>query len=247
MKNSTKRNLVGMVFGKLTVIEESGRDRFQRCIWLCKCSCGNNVRIVGGNLTSGNTSSCGCIKKSGINVHKLNLVGRRFGNLIVLEMIGRNKRKSVMWSCQCDCGNMIKVVGSNLTSGNTKSCGCYKTGRNVETHTTHGISGTAAYYEIKKLVRGMIDIEWSRKIDKLLKQYQCRCVVCGTSNCLSTDHVYPLARGYKLSPGNAVRLCMKCNNYKRDKFPQELNPYKCYKILLAAESFRNYYEKQSGV
>ena len=29
-----------------------------------------------------------------------------------------------LWKCQCDCGNIIELPISALTSGNTKSCGC---------------------------------------------------------------------------------------------------------------------------
>lgn len=29
------------------------------------------------------------------------------------------------WLCQCECGNIVKVVGSKLKCADTKSCGCY--------------------------------------------------------------------------------------------------------------------------
>ena len=49
-----------------------------------------------------------------------NLVGMKFGRLLVLEYIGKSK-----WKCLCDCGNTTIVNRGNLLSGNTKSCGCY--------------------------------------------------------------------------------------------------------------------------
>lgn len=33
-----------------------------------------------------------------------------------------------MWECNCDCGSICVVQGNYLVSGNTKSCGCRKTG-----------------------------------------------------------------------------------------------------------------------
>lgn len=51
------------------------------------------------------------------------LVGQRFGKLVVLEDVGRRNR-SVLWSCQCDCGQVVVVRSDVLKSGNTKSCGC---------------------------------------------------------------------------------------------------------------------------
>ena len=50
-----KKNLTGRRFGRLTVIEEAGRDKWCNMIWLCKCDCGNEVEVISGNLTSGRT------------------------------------------------------------------------------------------------------------------------------------------------------------------------------------------------
>ena len=52
------KDLTGQKFGKLTVIEEAPSDG--RTKWLCKCDCGNTVIVNAENLTSGNTTSCGC-------------------------------------------------------------------------------------------------------------------------------------------------------------------------------------------
>ena len=58
------------------------------------------------------------------------ITGQRFGRLIALEYIGRRKRgikkkyTVPIWKCQCDCGNICEIPLSQLTSGNTKSCGC---------------------------------------------------------------------------------------------------------------------------
>ena len=54
----------------------------------------------------------------------IDLIGKRFGKLIVLKWIGKDKWGHSKWLCQCDCGNKIIVLGYGLTSGNTKSCGC---------------------------------------------------------------------------------------------------------------------------
>ena len=57
---------------------------------------------------------------------KRELIGERFGKLVVLEESGKNKKKEILWLCQCDCGNKTLVPTYSLTSGNTKSCGCIK-------------------------------------------------------------------------------------------------------------------------
>lgn len=54
-----------------------------------------------------------------------NLVGLRFGFSVVLEDVGRNKHGGKIWKCLCDCGNFFETTTNHLTSGDTKSCGCY--------------------------------------------------------------------------------------------------------------------------
>ena len=57
-----KVELVGMVIGRLTVIKEAGR-RNGKILWSCICSCGKNINAASGDLRSGNTKSCGCLRK----------------------------------------------------------------------------------------------------------------------------------------------------------------------------------------
>lgn len=52
----------------------------------------------------------------------LDIRGRRFGRLIVLEYITSNR----LWLCRCDCGNFSFFLGSALRRGHNKSCGCLK-------------------------------------------------------------------------------------------------------------------------
>jgi hypothetical protein len=51
----------GHVFGKLTVLEQAGRDKLKKVLWRCKCECGSETVVVSGSLVTGNTASCGCI------------------------------------------------------------------------------------------------------------------------------------------------------------------------------------------
>lgn len=55
---------------------------------------------------------------------RIDLTGQRFERLVVVEDVGRNKHKQVVWKCQCDCGNETNVVAALLRRGHTKSCGC---------------------------------------------------------------------------------------------------------------------------
>lgn len=59
----------GQIFGKLTVLEEAGRDRLKKVMWRCKCECGKETIVVSGSLVTGNTTSCGCVLKAAITKH----------------------------------------------------------------------------------------------------------------------------------------------------------------------------------
>ena len=51
----------GQIFGRLTVIEQAGRDKLKKVLWRCKCECGQETVVVSGSLVTGNTTSCGCV------------------------------------------------------------------------------------------------------------------------------------------------------------------------------------------
>ena len=55
----------------------------------------------------------------------IDLTRKRFGLLTVLRKYGYSG-KEITWLCKCDCGKESVVIGRDLRSGNTKSCGCIK-------------------------------------------------------------------------------------------------------------------------
>lgn len=67
------KDLTGQKFGKLTVkklftkvVQPSGQVRTE---WLCNCDCGETTVVSSGNLTSGHTVSCGCLRCSASEAH----------------------------------------------------------------------------------------------------------------------------------------------------------------------------------
>lgn len=54
----------------------------------------------------------------------INLLGKRFGRLLVVGRETRDKYGRLLWDCVCDCGNTCSISGSTLMSGDSKSCGC---------------------------------------------------------------------------------------------------------------------------
>lgn len=67
---SKKIDLTGQRFGRLTVLGFAGTGRnrggHSYSIWHCQCDCGVIKDLPTGNLTSGNTMSCGCLKVDAI-------------------------------------------------------------------------------------------------------------------------------------------------------------------------------------
>jgi hypothetical protein len=52
----------GKTFGRLTVVECLGTNKYRDRIFLCKCSCGGESKVAGCQLRLGRTRSCGCLK-----------------------------------------------------------------------------------------------------------------------------------------------------------------------------------------
>ena len=46
-----------------------------------------------------------------------------YDKLTVLEYAGKNSRGQTLWKCQCECGNIVNIVGESLRNHHTKSCG----------------------------------------------------------------------------------------------------------------------------
>lgn len=49
-------------YGRLLIVEEVKGTPYSRN-FLCKCECGNAITVSLNRLLSGNTKSCGCLKK----------------------------------------------------------------------------------------------------------------------------------------------------------------------------------------
>lgn len=70
------------------------------------------------------------------------LIGQRFGRLVVSARAGNTTRGEALWFCQCDCGGLTRVTGNNLRHGKQVSCGCYRRERTIAAHLKHGRTGS---------------------------------------------------------------------------------------------------------
>jgi hypothetical protein len=109
-----KINESGNEYGKLKVIsEELSTGKGAR--WLCECECGNQTIVLGIDLRSGNTSSCGCS-------YTIDEIGNTYGKY---KVIGKAKKTkgAAYWVCSCECGKKKTVRGDLLRKGEAASCG----------------------------------------------------------------------------------------------------------------------------
>ena len=75
----------------------------------------------------------------------IDLVGKKFNKLTVIERAENASSGAVRWKCLCDCGNYTIVRAANLKNGAVKSCGCLL--HETENKKTHGMSKTRIYKE----------------------------------------------------------------------------------------------------
>lgn len=94
----------------------------------CKCICGNVKEVNPYNIINNLSKDCGCGRNKKISdmMSIDSLVGERYGKLVVLKEIGKNKWGKIIYKCKCDCGNEVNVLSNSLRTNHTQSCGCTK-------------------------------------------------------------------------------------------------------------------------
>ena len=126
-----KLNLVGQKFHYLTVLTEvpkAERRNPKQVEWKCQCECGNITTVITNYLTSGHTKSCGCRRASAARENfTKDIKGKKYNKLTALEPTkSRGADGSIIWKCQCDCGNIHYASTNSLNCGAIGSCGCQR-------------------------------------------------------------------------------------------------------------------------
>lgn len=136
-------DLTGKKFNLLTAISYSHSN--DGAFWNFECECGNITTLRGSAVSKGFQKSCGCLAKATCFKSKIILeVGGFINNLKVLSNNGKNGHNTE-YTFECFCGKIFNALLSNVTSGNTTSCGCVKKVLAKENNTIHGMAGTSHY------------------------------------------------------------------------------------------------------
>lgn len=98
----------------------------------CECGCGERIPAVTSKGTQARFKH-GHNRRGGT----VDLVGRSFGRLVVLEE-GRRRSSRRQWICVCLCGDFVLAETTNLTTGHTRSCGCLQREATRDRSLRHG-------------------------------------------------------------------------------------------------------------
>ena len=145
----TRSHLEGKRFGRWKVL--SYNEEYKK--WNCECECGNTGLVSTGDLNSGHSMSCGCLSHEYASLNgRKDLVGQRFGRLVVVsrEVVGGYKVGDYV--CKCDCGKVVNVRSTNLIQGHTSSCGCL----------LPNIDGSKKELELKKFIESISGKEFKK-------------------------------------------------------------------------------------
>lgn len=149
-KCSRAIDMTGKRFGNLTVVKRAEDKPTKRgdgiVMWECICDCGNTIITTRQELIHGHKKDCGCSKD-----HH-DIVGKRFGRLVVQEIIPSKVFSSFIHAkCLCDCGKITHPTAVSLIKGEIKSCGCLSLEKMTLSKIKHNMSKSRLYFTWKSM------------------------------------------------------------------------------------------------
>lgn len=231
-----RKDYTGQRFGHLVVSEMLyGYGSAGEAFCKCTCDCGNDcIKSPSTLKRCGARSNCGCLKKYYRNKQaeaaRKNLVGKRFGNLVVTDMIYEHKKPTRV-KCVCDCGTEVERVATYLTSGETTSCGCVQKERASKAN-TKDFAGIVSDYGIELISR-------HKKNTRNVWLWNCKCFCGNTFVALPArvlnGHITSCGCAKQSSRERLIERCLKelCIPYEkeyifpdcRDKYPLRFDFY----------------------
>ena len=138
----------------------------------------------------------------------IDITGRKFGRLTVRHKDAQesgNPSDRIKWVCECECGNISSVQGSQLRSGRTKSCGCLRDEVVGNRMRTHGLSHDPDFRESERL-RRLYGITLAEKI----AMYEAQLGECAICNCSIDERAAHVDHCHDTGVVRGL-LCSRCN------------------------------------
>ena len=136
---SASKDYTGQKLGMLKVLNRKRENN--HTYYYCHCDCGIEKWCRAETLKSKNPS-CGCLGR----FKAIDIKDKRFGKLVAKYPTDKRDKYncSIIWVCQCDCGNTVEVATYRLIKHEIRSCGCL----GALTHRKYGIQIGAATKEM---------------------------------------------------------------------------------------------------
>lgn len=106
----------------------------------------------------------------------IDLIGKKFGRLIIIKRVENDQWGHSMWLCLCNCGMEKIITSHSLRDGVTRSCGCFNTEQITKRSTKHGHSLRSKMSRRYKTWAGMIQ-RCTNPNDKRWKDYGGRGII----------------------------------------------------------------------
>lgn len=108
---------------------------------------------------------------------KKNIENQRFGNMIVLRDSGLRYNAKVIWTCQCDCGEIFNVRSDHIYDGTVKNCQKCSNKKRIKDLTGQRFG---------KLT--VLELDTTKKSNKRTVQWKCQCD-CGKQIVVDGAHL----------------------------------------------------------
>jgi hypothetical protein len=82
----------------------------------------------------------------------IDMLGQRFGRLLVVARAEKNLRGGARWRCLCDCGKTTVLLRQRLRTGHTQSCGCYQREQLGKRSRVHGRQGSLTWRSWQNMI-----------------------------------------------------------------------------------------------
>jgi hypothetical protein len=155
-------------------------------------------------------------------------IGQKFNFLTILSLDHIDNRGRKFFKCKCDCGKEKIIQGSLMSSGNTKSCGCYgmKVRKDKRISTNHSeITAIILGYKRHAKGRGFQFLLSRQQVESIIIQ-PCHYCQSPPSNLMHTKNSIDNGMLYNgidrvdskkdYTIDNVVSCCKICNNAKSD-------------------------------
>lgn len=232
-----KNNIIGTVINNWLVKKRDFTKNKLYYILECTCGCNENVSVRSDNLKRFNRKCKVLKKKLKLEKHrdreeyKTRLIGKKFGNLIVIDFGGYNKRKQILYLCECQCNNktLIKVTYTNLVKGNKDNCGCLTSKKMSESkrkYNTYDLTGEYGIGYTSKGEEFYFDLEDYDKI----KDY------CWRIHDGYVETRYNDGENYKIIKMHRLIMNVTDSIIKVDHIYHEINDNRKYQLRLSTNS-----------